>query len=112
MNRRGFFGLLAGATAAAIALPEIELLVPKRTIFLPPAGGWIGRGNQLLTIKYIAEEAIRALHANMEFMAMIDLEYDPSFRGSSQPSTIDVRRPPRFHRNAFQFLIPSIEIDV
>jgi hypothetical protein len=38
VSRRGFLGCLAGA-AAAIAVPE--LLVPKRTFFLPPDGGWI-----------------------------------------------------------------------
>jgi hypothetical protein len=37
MNRRGFLGVLAGA-AAAIAVPE--LLIPKRSFFLPPPGGW------------------------------------------------------------------------
>lgn len=37
MNRRGFLaGLLAGAGAAAAG----ELIVPNRSIFLPPAGGW------------------------------------------------------------------------
>jgi hypothetical protein len=41
MNRRGFFGLVA-ASAAVVVAPELaELLVPRRTIFLPPAGGWL-----------------------------------------------------------------------
>jgi hypothetical protein len=35
MNRRELFALLAGAVAA-----PSELIVPERTIFLPPAGGW------------------------------------------------------------------------
>lgn len=39
MNRRGFLSLLAPA-AALIVAPE--LLLPKRTFFLPPAGGWDG----------------------------------------------------------------------
>lgn len=39
MNRRGFLGILAGATAAIIA-PE---LVAPKTIFLPPRGGWPAR---------------------------------------------------------------------
>lgn len=34
MNRRGFLGLLAGAAVAP------QLLVPERTIILPPRGGW------------------------------------------------------------------------
>jgi hypothetical protein len=37
MNRRGFLSLLAPAAAALVAP---ELLVPKRSIFLPPSGGW------------------------------------------------------------------------
>jgi hypothetical protein len=42
LTRRGFLGFLAGAVAAApaaVALAE-ELVTPKRTIFLPPRGGW------------------------------------------------------------------------
>jgi hypothetical protein len=37
MNRRKFLSLIAAAPAALI-LPE--LLLPKRSFFLPPAGGW------------------------------------------------------------------------
>jgi hypothetical protein len=37
VNRRGFLSLLAPA-AAALMVPE--LLVPKRTIFLPPRRRW------------------------------------------------------------------------
>lgn len=41
MNRRGFLGLLAAAPAAVVLAPDlVELLAPKRTIFLPPRGGW------------------------------------------------------------------------
>jgi hypothetical protein len=96
MNRRGFFGLLAGAAAATIALPDIELLVPKRTIFLPPAGGWV-RGNQLLTVKYIAEEALRVLTMNIEFAAL-EKAFDPAFLPKAEVicSTINVRRPLRY----------------
>jgi len=37
ITRRLFLGLAAGA-AGALILPE--LIVPKRTFFLPPPGGW------------------------------------------------------------------------
>lgn len=37
MNRRGFLKFLAPA-AALIVAPEI--LIPRKTFFLPPAGGW------------------------------------------------------------------------
>ena len=42
MNRRGFFGLLASTPVALVAGAELaELLAPRRTIFLPPRGGWL-----------------------------------------------------------------------
>lgn len=44
MNRRSFLSLIAPA-AALIVAPE--LLLPKRTFFLPPAGGW---GRSTLTV--------------------------------------------------------------
>jgi hypothetical protein len=79
MNRRGFFEPHRRRRGrAAIALPELELLVPKRTIFLPPAGGWIGRNNQLLTVKMIAEEALRILE-NESRNERIDRDYDREF---------------------------------
>ena len=40
MNRRSFLRTLA-LSAGGIALLGPELLVPKRTYFLPPAGGWL-----------------------------------------------------------------------
>lgn len=90
MNRRGFFGLL-GAAAATVALPELELLVPKRTIFLPPKGGWV-RGNQLLTIDMIAKEALRVFTVNLELMATINREYSLEFSNDGGKSFIDAPR--------------------
>ena len=42
MNRRGFLrGLLTVGVPAVVAPAALaELLVPKRSIFLPPRGGW------------------------------------------------------------------------
>lgn len=41
MNRRGFLRGALGAAVGAIAGAELaEALAPKRTIFLPPRGGW------------------------------------------------------------------------
>lgn len=42
MNRRGFLrNVLAGAAVGVVATPALaELLTPKRSIFLPPRGGW------------------------------------------------------------------------
>lgn len=39
ISRRSFFGLMGAAVVATPALAE--LLTPKRTIFLPPKGGWV-----------------------------------------------------------------------
>jgi hypothetical protein len=38
VNRRNFLSLIAAAAPAALIAPE--LILPKRTFFLPPAGGW------------------------------------------------------------------------
>jgi hypothetical protein len=39
ISRRGFLQGLLAAAPAALIVPE--LLIPTRTIFLPPAGGWV-----------------------------------------------------------------------
>jgi hypothetical protein len=68
MNRRGFFGLLAGSAVAA-AVPE--LWVPSKKIFLPPVGGWTVTSSDLLISlddfmrKYI-KPAMRQLADSME----------------------------------------------
>jgi hypothetical protein len=41
MNRRKFISLLAPVAVGALIVPELTL--PKRTIFLPPSGGWMPR---------------------------------------------------------------------
>lgn len=43
MNRRGFLRALGTAATVGVVAPAAlaELLVPKRTIFLPPRGGWL-----------------------------------------------------------------------
>lgn len=52
MNRRGFMGLLAAAPIAAVLAPDLaELLAPKRTIFLPPRGGWRVASSRYFTSK-------------------------------------------------------------
>ena len=52
MNRRQFF-LATLSTAAAIAVPE--LWVPKRTIFLPPRGGWPSSKIAVVDASYLAQ---------------------------------------------------------
>jgi hypothetical protein len=87
VSRRGFLtGLIAAPVVAA--LPEIpELWAPTKTIFLPPAGGWV-RGNQLLTIDMITREALRILGQNLEFIATVNRQWSPAqldaMRGSDR----------------------------
>lgn len=50
MNRRGFLSLLAPA-AALIVAPE--LLLPKRTFFLPPVGGWGDTGLTVAKLQHM-----------------------------------------------------------
>lgn len=53
MNRRGFLGLLAATPIAAVLAPDlVELLAPKRTIFLPPRGGWHADMSRYFTSKH------------------------------------------------------------
>lgn len=46
MNRRDFLTLLVPAVAATAVVPELvsQIWTPKRTFFLPPAGGWASAG--------------------------------------------------------------------
>jgi hypothetical protein len=98
VNRRGFLSFLSAAATAPL-VPVPELLLPTRTIFLPPVGGW--RGNGLLSIDLIAKEALRFFHQEMEFMATINRDYDASFgRGDQWPSSvIKAHRPVRYEFN-------------
>lgn len=74
MNRRGFFGLLAAAAVVPL-VPVPELLLPTRTIFLPPRCGWLG-GNRLLTHKFVTDEMLRILTMTIEFSGSINREYE------------------------------------
>lgn len=96
MNRRGFFGLLAGAAVAPlIPLPELEVVTRK--IFLPPAGGWVARGgNTLLTVDMIARESLRILRVQGAFIVDIQREYDPRFAEGNRTATINITRPERY----------------
>lgn len=97
MNRRGFFGLFAGATAAAIALPNFELLLPKRTIFLPPAGGWMFGP---FTPHLIAREMLISIEQHLQFAANVDREYNLLHGSQWAPhemSRVVIRKPLRLN---------------
>lgn len=61
LSRRSFLRGALGAGVGIVAAPAlIELLAPKRTIFLPPRGGWHNRLPESLF------EAIERISADME----------------------------------------------
>lgn len=104
MNRRGFLGFLAGGAAVAIGGEQLaELLLPKPTIFLPPAGGWAG-GNRLLTVSQIVNEALKILEQNLSFTSVVNAQWNDRFtqydgdcywHGEKQFYSINIRKPPR-----------------
>lgn len=91
MNRRGFLsGLLSAAAATAIPIPEIWL--PEKKIFLPPIGGWVGRGNHLLTPSMISREMLAILETNLRMMMAVDKEYAAAWL-APVGNTIQIRQP-------------------
>lgn len=72
MNRRGFLSLLAPA-AALIVAPE--LLLPRRTFFLPPTGGWSGDWFQ----KWVDADMRQAWQAGL----------DAAYRAAYPPLMVD-----------------------
>jgi hypothetical protein len=105
MNRRGFLSLLDVATSAAVIPSGLveELWTPSKAFFLPPAGGW-ARGNLLLTPELITREALRVLHKNMQFDALVARRYDGSFARMTNAikvgDTVRIRIPSRMGANA------------
>lgn len=73
MNRRGFLSVVAQAVAAGLILPDLakELILPERTIVLPPVGGWPA-GNQLLSVNFIINEILRTLDRQLVFARHMD----------------------------------------
>lgn len=72
MNRRGFLGLFGAATVGAVASEQLlELLTPKRSIFLPPAGGWV-TGNRLMTINEITWECLTVVKLHWDSAGVLN----------------------------------------
>jgi hypothetical protein len=94
MNRRGFFRGLA----ATALLPLAVKLAP----ILPAAVN--RRINSLLTTTEIINEALRVLHANTNFIAGIDRNYDVALFGRDQwteaeRATLRIRMPVKYQIN-------------
>lgn len=97
MNRRGFINAIASAVGAGLLVPELarELLLPARTIVLPPAEGWpLG----LLDTHLIAREALRILSANLRFLNDVNAEYAATAGviHIRKPAVLTICRPPRY----------------
>lgn len=73
MDRRSFLKLLAGSAAAVAAG---ELLLPKRTFFLPPPGGW-ALGN--VDVEAIIKKALARDIAKSIDRGVFDYYYAPAF---------------------------------
>lgn len=93
LTRRSFLGLLAAGTAIAVAPELAALLAPKRTIFLPPVGGWIKpyefnkiRGNRLMTLDELVREMAARMTAaiDADILAMAAYAPDRDFISGSQ----------------------------
>jgi hypothetical protein len=108
-SRRGFFGLLGGAAAAAIGAPEIEIVTRK--IFLPPRGGWPGAtftGRELtMSLHDFAERFLRPAMLQVSSVIEADAQriYDPAFVSGNRTHTINIKRPTIYQRDAFQFVV-------
>jgi hypothetical protein len=88
MNRRNFLqSLLGGAIVGAVATPALaELLAPKRTIFLPPRGGWGGVPEYLEN--YIDPEIVDMLIQPMH----ISMGYERGPDGHLRPTHLSIDR--------------------
>ena len=83
MNRRGFFGLLAGAAALALD-PEKALWVPGKKLISIPSGG-------LMTSEKITYEMLAILSRNVEFVG-----WTKPARKMKLGDTFGVRKPRAF----------------
>lgn len=94
MNRRGFFGLLAGAIAGATLDPERLLWVPGRKLISIPAA------NAIVTPEWIARETLSVLRQSLiEGKRQLNAYYSSMAEQITlQPFCLrHVRRPARFH---------------
>jgi hypothetical protein len=72
MNRRELFKQLIGSTAL-LAIPE--LLLPCKTIFLPPRGGWIASDFKMREIKqYYVNDDVMLLRYDVAWVDGMDYQ--------------------------------------
>lgn len=119
MNRRSFLRGALGAAVGIVASAElIESLTPKRTIFLPPRGGWFGldlaSGPDVTTIHTAIGrklDALARLHApiyyNDEGFAQIEARVHAALRKLGETDDEFRRRVLSQHRYNFTLEIPG-----
>jgi hypothetical protein len=88
MERRGFLRAML-AVGMAPAVVKAGILMPVRKIAVPEL---VLSSNSLITCSMITKEALRILEENAGFLAHINRDYAPIFRGGS----IRVARPNRY----------------
>lgn len=80
MNRRGFLSLLGSAAAIPI-IAELDLIVPERTIFLPPRNGW-----------FVSKLPLREMRAHDIRKDIMFIRYDAAWRvdGEMEQHSVDM----------------------
>jgi hypothetical protein len=74
MNRRGFFGAIAGIVAGATLDPERLLWRPGAKLISIPAPT-----NQLLTVELLSRECLAALKQSLVFARQVNAEYQAEY---------------------------------
>lgn len=88
VTRRDFFKF---ASAAATVLAACELILPSRTIFLPPAGGWYSESFVEKLNRLVAEAMNRKYDEMMAAIAEVnDPVLFPSYARVFRPEKIIV----------------------
>lgn len=87
-SRRFFFGIMAGAAASAIVVPQlIETSVDIGIVF----PDLVVAGNRLLTVQEITQETLKILQKNFTFTRAVGRNYQACF-GMKIGDTLNIRR--------------------
>jgi hypothetical protein len=79
LNRRGFLKFFSAAAVTAVGVDLGQLLLPEKTYFLPPVGGWHKEG--LLFVPSLwSDEILATFHKELVFADVIRREYNKHIR--------------------------------
>ena len=77
LTRRGFLSLFGSMTAAAVALPLVDL---DKLLWVPGAKRiFVPAGHTFMTTDLMMKEALRTLENNLTFAKSINREYDLAY---------------------------------